>query len=416
MTAGCAERRTPRAASSRRRVVTDGRDSSARSRGRLASLESRCRSAHVLGPKRRARATFPRYRCSSVLRSASRPPTDPRLTGGVLTAWDSPLRRPGRTLRLGRLPEVLKRLHRHCDCQALISAGHDAVRRRRGRRDEVSLRGRDAPERARSSIGRGSTPRRRRDPGDVRGSSARTPAGRLGCNRSARSSSIRPVRPSVHPADPEAGLVGRLGAARLCADSTSTGGGRESRRTSTPRRSESTLGRQGADPLLYVTVGTGIGAGDRRRPSAARTLHPEMGHLPMPGAPGRWQRRPTPGYGCPFPSALLGGDGGRAGAARRLGRPPEQADRTTDLAIAAQSCPRSGRLRAVLSPRIVVGVGSSSRAPTSCCHGPPRARQRAWRLHPAPSSRTVWTATSCPRSADPVGDRGRLALAGQAAA
>src|SRR5205085_2229385 len=59
---------------------------------------------------------------------------------------------------------------------------------------------------------------------------------------------------------------------------------------------------RGADPLLYVTVGTGIGGGAiiDGRPLHG-LLHPEMGHVPVPPAllPDGTADQ-TPGYGCPF--------------------------------------------------------------------------------------------------------------------
>src|SRR5205807_1634302 len=59
---------------------------------------------------------------------------------------------------------------------------------------------------------------------------------------------------------------------------------------------------RGADPLVYVTVGTGIGGGvvvDGR--PLHGLLHPELGHLPIPAivlADGSIDG--FPGYGCPF--------------------------------------------------------------------------------------------------------------------
>src|SRR5262245_12392588 len=80
---------------------------------------------------------------------------------------------------------------------------------------------------------------------------------------------------------------------------------------------------QGADPLLYVTVGTGIGGGAivEGRPLHG-LLHPEMGHLPVPPA-----RRPdgeldqTPGHGCPFHPRCWEAMASGIALAHRLGRP-----------------------------------------------------------------------------------------------
>jgi len=119
---------------------------------------------------------------------------------------------------------------------------------------------------------------------------------------------------------------------------------------------------QGADPLLYVTVGTGIGGGAivDGRPLHG-LLHPEMGHLPMPparladGSPD-----PTPAYGCPFHSRCWEGMAAGPALARRLGRPAEQVGPDDPIwAIEAQylALGLAGCLL-VLSPRrIVIGGG-----------------------------------------------------------
>jgi fructokinase len=119
---------------------------------------------------------------------------------------------------------------------------------------------------------------------------------------------------------------------------------------------------RGADPLLYVTVGTGIGGGAivDGRPLHG-LLHPEMGHLPIPPAPladGTLDQ--TPGHGCPFHLRCWEGLAAGPALARRLGRPPEQvgaddpiwAVEARYLALGLASCVL------VLSPRrIVVGGG-----------------------------------------------------------
>jgi fructokinase len=119
---------------------------------------------------------------------------------------------------------------------------------------------------------------------------------------------------------------------------------------------------RGADPLLYVTVGTGIGGGAivDGRPLHG-LLHPEMGHLPVPPArlaDGTFDT--TPGHGCPFHSHCWEAMAAGPALARRLGRPAAQAGADDPaweiearyLALGLASC------LLVLSPRrIVVGGG-----------------------------------------------------------
>ncbi len=54
---------------------------------------------------------------------------------------------------------------------------------------------------------------------------------------------------------------------------------------------------QGCDPVLYLTIGTGIGGGFLVNGGLVHGLiHPEAGHLPLPHD---WERDPFPGV-CPF--------------------------------------------------------------------------------------------------------------------
>jgi fructokinase len=119
---------------------------------------------------------------------------------------------------------------------------------------------------------------------------------------------------------------------------------------------------QGADPLLYITVGTGIGGGAivNGRPLHG-LLHPEMGHLPVPPV-----RLPDgtlddfPAYGCPFHERCWEGMAAGPALAARLGRRGElvPADdpvwpiHARYLALGLASCVL------ILSPqRVVLGGG-----------------------------------------------------------
>lgn len=119
---------------------------------------------------------------------------------------------------------------------------------------------------------------------------------------------------------------------------------------------------RGADPLLYVTVGTGIGGGAILAGRPLRgLLHPEMGHVPVPparladGSPDDFA-----GYGCPFHDRCWEAMAAGPALATRLGKPADEAARDDPiwpleaqyLALGLMSC------LLVLSPRrIVVGGG-----------------------------------------------------------
>lgn len=127
---------------------------------------------------------------------------------------------------------------------------------------------------------------------------------------------------------------------------------------------------QGADPLVYVTVGTGIGGGvvvDGR--PIHGLMHPEIGHLPVP--PLRLPDGtldPFPGAGCPFHSRCWEAMAAGPALAARLGGPadhvpddhPVWAIEAGYLALGLASCVLA------LSPRrIVIGGGVvESRAAT----------------------------------------------------
>lgn len=113
---------------------------------------------------------------------------------------------------------------------------------------------------------------------------------------------------------------------------------------------------RGCDDVLYLTVGTGIGAGILVRGEPLRgVLHPEAGHLRIPRRPGD----PFKGS-CPFHGDCWEGLASGAALAARAGRPAEEIPATDplwrelarDLALGIQG------LALTLAPeRIVLGGG-----------------------------------------------------------
>jgi len=117
---------------------------------------------------------------------------------------------------------------------------------------------------------------------------------------------------------------------------------------------------RGCDPVVYVTVGTGIGGGVvvRGEPLHGR-LHPEMGHLAAPVIEGdEW-----PGV-CPFHGRCFEGLASGPAIAARVGRPAKEIpDEDPVWALCARYL---GQLMAnaalMLSPeRIVLGGGVGGR-------------------------------------------------------
>jgi fructokinase len=112
---------------------------------------------------------------------------------------------------------------------------------------------------------------------------------------------------------------------------------------------------QSCDPLVYLTVGTGIGGGAvvQGRPLHG-LMHPEMGHMLLTRAPGD-----TLPSGCPFHQDCL--EGLASGHAMRLrfgapeALPPEHKAWALEAAYLGQAL---ATIAAILSPqRIIVGGG-----------------------------------------------------------
>jgi fructokinase len=112
---------------------------------------------------------------------------------------------------------------------------------------------------------------------------------------------------------------------------------------------------QGCDPLVYLTVGTGIGGGAviHGRPLHG-LLHPEMGHMLLARAPG--DTRPS---GCPFHDNCLEGLASGHAIQLRFGTPEMLPLQHEAWALEATYLGRAlATITAVLSPqRIVIGGG-----------------------------------------------------------
>ncbi len=119
---------------------------------------------------------------------------------------------------------------------------------------------------------------------------------------------------------------------------------------------------QGIDPLVYLTIGTGIGGGAiyRGQPLGG-LLHPEMGHLLLPHDP---DRDPFPGI-CPFHGDCFEGLASgpaiqaRWGAPAELLPPDHPAWDLEAFYIAAALSAYIG----ILSPRRIILGGGVSQAP-----------------------------------------------------
>jgi fructokinase len=112
---------------------------------------------------------------------------------------------------------------------------------------------------------------------------------------------------------------------------------------------------QGCDPLVYLTVGTGIGGGAVVQGRPLRGLmHPEMGHMLLARAPG--DTRPS---GCPFHQDCLEGLASGQAIRARFGAPETlpSAHQAWDLE-ALYLGQALATIAMILSPqRIVIGGG-----------------------------------------------------------
>lgn len=113
---------------------------------------------------------------------------------------------------------------------------------------------------------------------------------------------------------------------------------------------------KGLDPVLYLTVGTGVGGGAFVNGAPLHgLLHPEMGHLLMPALPGD----DFPGV-CPFHGRCLEGLVSGPAIARRAGRPGDAlpSDDPIWSVVAEYLAIALADYTLVLSPRrIVIGGG-----------------------------------------------------------
>jgi fructokinase len=116
---------------------------------------------------------------------------------------------------------------------------------------------------------------------------------------------------------------------------------------------------RGVDPLVYVTVGTGIGGGAIVDGRALHGWpHPEMGHLPVPVLDGD----AFAGV-CPFHGRCLEGMASGTALRARAGRPAEQLAPDDPLWEVEARYLAAGLLSitAVLAPRLIIvggGLGS----------------------------------------------------------
>lgn len=132
---------------------------------------------------------------------------------------------------------------------------------------------------------------------------------------------------------------------------------------------------QGCDPLVYLTVGTGIGGGAviQGRPLHG-LMHPEMGHMLLARAPG--DSRPS---GCPFHEDCLEGLASGDAIRLRFGAPemlpPQHEAWTLEAIYLGQAL---ATIAVILSPqRIIIGGGVMHQP-----HLLPRIREAcAQRLH-----------------------------------
>ncbi|GIU91208.1 MAG: fructokinase [Acidimicrobiia bacterium] len=119
---------------------------------------------------------------------------------------------------------------------------------------------------------------------------------------------------------------------------------------------------RGMDPVVYVTVGTGVGGGAviGGRPLHG-LVHPEMGHVSVTRLPGD----EFAGI-CPFHGDCLEGMVSGPALERRFGRPPSELGSETEAAVSLASTYLARGLRQVvyvLCPEKIVLGGGVSRLP-----------------------------------------------------
>ena len=126
---------------------------------------------------------------------------------------------------------------------------------------------------------------------------------------------------------------------------------------------------RGLDPVLYLTIGTGIGGGALVNGATIHgLLHPEMGHIPLPALPGD----SFPGI-CSFHGRCLEGIASGPALAARCGRPvPEISpdDPVWDLEARYLAHGISALILALSPRRVVLGGGVMRQA-----HLLPRVRR-----------------------------------------
>lgn len=114
---------------------------------------------------------------------------------------------------------------------------------------------------------------------------------------------------------------------------------------------------QGADPSLYLTIGTGIGGGGILNGGPLHGLvHPEMGHIRLPHD---WQADPFPGA-CPYHGDCFEGMAAGPALEKRWGRRGETlpADHPAWILEAEYIAQALSTLICTLSPkRIILGGG-----------------------------------------------------------
>lgn len=163
----------------------------------------------------------------------------------------------------------------------------------------------------------------------------------------------------------------------------------------------------GADPLVYVTVGTGIGGGAivAGRPLHG-LLHPEMGHLRVP-------REPADAFpgACPFHGDCLEGLASGRAVRERRGLPGEalRVDDPVWALVARYLALGLANIVTVLSPRRIVVGGGVMRHPSLLARVREHVRAIVAGYVPVPEQLIV-----APALGERAGVLGALALASRA--